>query len=117
MLISHGMSILRVPLLPKDRPAPGRPIYIQVFQAAVGGALSLRFGFFSVRLFDGCFFLRSGIDIDCDQGRVYWSDVNGHSLRSARYDGSDHDVFLNTGQRCLGSTTLVVVVDVVVVVV
>ena len=63
------------------------------------------------------FFLRSGIDIDCDQGRVYWSDVNGHSLRSARYDGSDHDVFLNTGQRCLGSTSLVVVVDVVVVVV
>ena len=56
LLISHGMSILRVPLLPKDRPAPGRPIYIQVFQAAVGGALSLRFCFFSVRLFDGCFF-------------------------------------------------------------
>lgn len=35
LLISHGMSILRVPIQPSSS-MPGRPIFVQIFQAAVG---------------------------------------------------------------------------------
>ena len=71
LLISHGMSILRAPIHPSSSSSSiSRPIYVQVFQSAVG------------------------IDIDCHSGRVYWSDVNGRSLRSAKYDGSDVRTFL-----------------------
>ncbi|KAI9561912.1 hypothetical protein GHT06_012874 [Daphnia sinensis] len=71
LLISHGMSILRVPIQPSPS-KPGRPIFVQIFQAAVG------------------------IDIDCHEGRVYWSDVNGRIITSAAYNGSNSKVFLNS---------------------
>ena len=35
LLISHGMSILRVPIQPSPS-MPGRPIFVHIFQAAVG---------------------------------------------------------------------------------
>ncbi len=37
LLISHGMSILRVPIQPSPS-MPGRPIFVQIFQAAVGNS-------------------------------------------------------------------------------
>ena len=38
-----------------------------------------------------------GIDIDCHEGRVYWGDVNGQSIRSVAYDGSNSQTFLDSG--------------------
>ena len=43
----------------------------------------------------GIFF--KGIDIDCHEGRVYWSDVNGGTIKSTFYDGSKPEVLLNEG--------------------
>jgi nidogen (entactin) len=41
LLISHGMSILRVPIHSSPS-TPGRPIFIQIFQAAVGNKHNLK---------------------------------------------------------------------------
>lgn len=36
-----------------------------------------------------------GIDKDCTQGRVYWSDISTKNIKSARYDGSDPKIFID----------------------
>ncbi|KAG8236148.1 hypothetical protein J437_LFUL001582 [Ladona fulva] len=71
LLVNQGMSTLRVPFNPTAS-NPGQPIQIHYFQVAVG------------------------IDIDCQEGRVYWSDVNGRTIKSSKYDGSDIQIFLDT---------------------
>ena len=38
-----------------------------------------------------------GIDVDCHEGRVYWSDVNGGAIKSTFYDGSKPENFLSEG--------------------
>jgi nidogen (entactin) len=40
-----------------------------------------------------------GIDVDCLEGRVYWSDIAGQSIRSSKYDGTDVQNFLTTGMK------------------
>jgi nidogen (entactin) len=40
-----------------------------------------------------------GIDIDCLEGRVYWSDIAGQSIKSSKYDGTDVQNFLTTGKK------------------
>ena len=35
----------------------------------------------------------SGIDIDCQEGRVYWSDVNSKAIRSSEYNGANSSRF------------------------
>jgi hypothetical protein len=88
------MSILRVPI--QSSPStPGRPIFVQIFQAAVGKQNFKNNGH-SIKSFIGQFFI-IGIDIDCLEGRVYWSDVNGRVITSAAYNGSNSKVFLNSG--------------------
>jgi len=37
--------------------------------------------------------LATGIDIDCHEGRVYWSDVNGKAIRSSEYNGANSSRF------------------------
>lgn len=43
------------------------------------------------------FIVLLGIDIDCLQGRVYWSDIAGQSIKSSKYDGTDVQDFLTSG--------------------
>jgi nidogen (entactin) len=40
-----------------------------------------------------------GIDVDCLEGRVYWSDIAGQSIKSSKYDGTDVQNFLTTGTK------------------
>lgn len=38
-----------------------------------------------------------GIDIDCTENRVYWSDIAGKKIESASYMGTDVKKFLSEG--------------------
>lgn len=40
-----------------------------------------------------------GIDKDCSQGRVYWSDISSRQILSAKYDGTDKKIFIQEGIR------------------
>ncbi|XP_071454679.1 nidogen-like isoform X2 [Hetaerina americana] len=70
LLVNQGMATLRLPFHPTST-NPGRPIQIQNYQVALG------------------------IDIDCQEGRVYWSDIIGKTIKSSKYDGSDIQTFLD----------------------
>lgn len=37
-----------------------------------------------------------GVDKDCAEGRVYWSDISAKAIFSAKYDGTDKQTFINT---------------------
>lgn len=50
------------------------------------------------------FFLSSiqmaiGVDKDCSQGRVYWSDISNKQIVSVKYDGTDRQVFIKDGNK------------------
>lgn len=36
-----------------------------------------------------------GIDKDCAEGRVYWSDIAAKSIMNAKYDGTDKRTFIS----------------------
>lgn len=36
-----------------------------------------------------------GIDKDCAEGRVYWSDITAKAILSAKYDGTDRKTFIS----------------------
>lgn len=36
-----------------------------------------------------------GVDKDCAEGRVYWSDITAKAILSAKYDGSDKKTFVS----------------------
>lgn len=38
-----------------------------------------------------------GLDKDCSQGRVYWSDISNKQIVSVKYDGTDRQVFISEG--------------------
>lgn len=83
LLLNQGMATLRIPF---DKPnqgsssnnnnnqgLQGKPIQIKYFQTAVG------------------------LDIDCVEGRLFWSDVSGMAIRSANYNGSGKSDFITAG--------------------
>ncbi|XP_030745606.1 nidogen-2 isoform X2 [Sitophilus oryzae] len=72
LLVNQGMATLKIPLEPTKQ-NPGKPIQIKPYQTAVG------------------------LDIDCLEGRVYWSDISGRAIRSSLYNGSDKVDFINSG--------------------
>lgn len=39
-----------------------------------------------------------GLDKDCSQGRVYWSDISNKQIVSVKYDGTDRQIFINDGK-------------------
>lgn len=67
------MATLRVPLENK-KSSMNKPIQIKIYQTAVG------------------------LDIDCLEGRVYWSDVSGRAIRSASFNGSNKIDFIKEGR-------------------
>lgn len=36
-----------------------------------------------------------GVDKDCADGRVYWSDISAKAIFSAKYDGTDKKTFIS----------------------
>ncbi|KAF7287931.1 hypothetical protein GWI33_000273 [Rhynchophorus ferrugineus] len=69
LLVNQGMATLRLPIDQNSRQV-GRPIQIRPYQTAVG------------------------LDIDCLEGRVFWSDVSGKAIRSSFYNGSSKEDFI-----------------------
>ncbi|XP_042869908.1 nidogen-like isoform X3 [Penaeus japonicus] len=63
LLINQGLSVLRMPSDPRG--GGGFPIHVEPFMTAVGA------------------------DVDCLQGKYYWTDVGSASIRSSKYDGSE----------------------------
>jgi nidogen (entactin) len=66
------MATLKIPFEPSKKNL-GKPIQIKYFQTAVG------------------------LDIDCFEGRVYWSDISGMAIRSSTYNGSAKSDFITQG--------------------
>ncbi|XP_066245508.1 nidogen [Euwallacea similis] len=69
LLLNQGWATHRIPMEPNRRD-PGKPIQIKNYQTAVG------------------------LDIDCLEGRFYWSDISLNAIRSARYNGTDITDFI-----------------------
>ncbi|XP_059616809.1 nidogen [Phlebotomus argentipes] len=65
LLISQGVAVVRVPF----SATRGRPVSMS--QMAIG------------------------VDNDCTEGRVYWSDISSKNIMSSKYDGSDKKVFIS----------------------
>lgn len=69
LLISQGVAVVRVPF----NGVGGRPTSMS--QLAIG------------------------LDHDCTEGRVYWSDISAKCIFSSKYDGSDKKIFISDGER------------------
>lgn len=63
---------LQVPYNPTNHD-PAKPIMMQYLQQSIG------------------------IDIDCTENRVYWSDIAGKKIESATYMGTDVKKFITDG--------------------
>ncbi|EYB83124.1 hypothetical protein Y032_0342g3033 [Ancylostoma ceylanicum] len=66
LLISRGMAIFHRGVNPET---PGKQLIVIPHHIAVG------------------------LDYDCKEGRIIWSDISGHSIRSASLNGTDHKSF------------------------
>ncbi|KAL0266614.1 UNVERIFIED_CONTAM: hypothetical protein PYX00_009108 [Menopon gallinae] len=69
LLLNQGNAMLRVPFKPTSGD-PAKPIMMQVLQQSIG------------------------IDIDCNEGRVYWSDIAGKKIESSTFKGTDIKKFI-----------------------
>lgn len=72
LLLNQGMAMLRIPFEPSLQ-NPGRPIQLTYYQMVIG------------------------LDIDCNNARVYWSDITNRVIKSSNYDGTNIDTFLAQG--------------------
>ncbi|XP_043227529.1 nidogen-like isoform X1 [Amphibalanus amphitrite] len=70
LLLNQGSAIVKVPFEARKR---GRPIILEPTQTAVG------------------------IDTDCLDGRIFWSDVAGRKIKAAAYNGSQRVDFAMGG--------------------
>ncbi|KAL3266111.1 hypothetical protein HHI36_010297 [Cryptolaemus montrouzieri] len=69
LLLNQGMATLKMPL-DDSRDKFGKAIQVKSSQTAVG------------------------LDIDCFDGRFYWSDITGRAIRSSYYNGTDKQDFI-----------------------
>lgn len=69
LLLNQGWTTHRIPMEP-DRRNVGKPVQIKASQTAVG------------------------LDVDCMEGRFYWSDISGSAIRSAGYNGNNNADFI-----------------------
>lgn len=72
LLVNQGMVTLKVPT-DEAKKVQGKPLQMKNGQISVG------------------------LDIDCVEGRFYWSDISGRAIRSATYNGSDKTDFIKIG--------------------
>ncbi|XP_034249826.1 nidogen [Thrips palmi] len=72
MVVAQGMALMKVPLLPPQTASQaGQPLQIHYFQEAIG------------------------VDVDCEEQRIYWSDVASKSIKSMFYNGTGINTFLD----------------------
>ncbi|XP_013386084.1 nidogen-1 isoform X2 [Lingula anatina] len=69
LLYTQGMSIMQVPFNPSQR-EPGKQVLLIPGQTAIG------------------------IDVDCYERSIYWTDVSNRVIRQARLDGSDQKIVI-----------------------
>ena len=69
LVVNQGMATIKIPIDNSHEMA--KPLKIHNFQIAVG------------------------ISTDCHGGRIYWSDINGKSIQSFNYNGSDDKAFVH----------------------
>ncbi|KRX88301.1 Nidogen-1 [Trichinella pseudospiralis] len=69
LVFSQGMSLVQRGLLPDDY---GKQLIVVPFQIAVG------------------------VDYDCQEDKIYWTDVSGHSVHSSNLDGSNVTTLFDT---------------------
>ncbi|KAJ8922644.1 hypothetical protein NQ315_007676 [Exocentrus adspersus] len=70
LLVNKGMATLKIPLDEAAKSNMKKAIQVKGYQTAVG------------------------LDIDCLEGRVYWSDITGRAIRSSLFNGSDKADFI-----------------------
>ncbi|XP_018565224.1 nidogen-2 [Anoplophora glabripennis] len=69
LLVNKGMATLKIPLEP-TKTLTKKAVQVKGYQTAVG------------------------LDVDCMEGRIYWSDITGRAIRSALFDGSKKEDFI-----------------------
>lgn len=79
ILFSQGMSILRMPLPGRDSTLPGYPLITKSHQIIVG------------------------LDVDCLNGQIYWSDVATGTIHKAPYNGSTSETISQPLEEVTGA--------------
>ncbi|XP_028136673.1 nidogen [Diabrotica virgifera virgifera] len=69
LLLNQGMATLQIPL-DRTRNKVKKPVQVKAYQTAVG------------------------LDVDCLEGRIYWSDISGRAISSSALDGTDKEHFI-----------------------
>ncbi|XP_057670529.1 nidogen [Diorhabda carinulata] len=72
LLLNQGMATLKIPL-DQSKNSFRKPVQVKAYQTAVG------------------------LDVDCLEGRIYWSDINGRVIRSSALNGTDKNDFITEG--------------------
>lgn len=73
LVLNQGMATFKIPLEP-SRANPGKLLHLKQQQMAIG------------------------LDIDCLQGKIYWSDINGKAIRRSNYNGTENENFITNGR-------------------
>lgn len=76
LLVNKGMATLKIPLAPSKNHVK-KAIQVKSYQTAVG------------------------LDVDCLEGKVYWSDITGRAIRSSLFNGSNKVDFIKDGEYCI----------------
>ena len=66
LVVSQGMSLIKVPFTSK-----GTPIYFRPLMTA------------------------TSVDVDCFEGKMYWTDTTGRAIRRSDYSGAGVETFLD----------------------
>lgn len=67
LVFAQGMSLLQMPYNPTKNDS-GKLLLMEAYQTAVG------------------------IDVDCQEGYIYWTDISHKAIRRVKYDGSESEI-------------------------
>ena len=74
LVYAHGMSLMKIPTWKREGEAEaGKQLLIKPGQTAIG------------------------VDVDCHERYIYWSDVSGKAILKADYDGGNMKAIITTG--------------------
>lgn len=72
-MLNQGMATFKIPF-DASKTNPGKPLNLKHYQMAIG------------------------LDVDCLDGKIYWSDINGKAIRRSTYNGSQNEDFITNGK-------------------
>ena len=73
LVYAHGMSLMKIPTWKREGGEEGKQLLIKPGQTAIG------------------------LDVDCHERFIYWSDVSGKAILKADYDGGNMKAIITTG--------------------